>query len=46
MTDIPNQTNHIAENEETIPNVDVVKRPRGRPKKEVIPVEKTTPRKT
>jgi hypothetical protein len=40
MTDIPNQTNHSAENEETIQNVDVIKRPRGRPKKEVIPVEK------
>jgi hypothetical protein len=40
MTDIPNQTNHIEENEETIQNVDVIKRPRGIPKKEVIPVEK------
>ena len=39
MTDIPNQTNHIEENEETIQNVDVIKRPRGRPQKEVIPVE-------
>ena len=39
MIDIPNQANHIAENEETIQNVDVIKRPRGRPKTDVIPVE-------
>ena len=44
MTDIPNQTNHIEEHEETIQNVDVIKRPRGRPNKYVIPVEKNDPK--
>ena len=44
MTEIPNQTNHIEENEETIQHVDVIKRPRGTPKKEVLPVEKKRPR--
>ena len=34
MTDITNETIHIAENEETIQNIEKVKRPRGRPKKE------------
>ena len=45
MTDIPNQTNRIEENEETSQNVDVIKRPRGRPKKEVIPVENRPPKR-
>jgi len=44
MTDIPNQTNHIEENEETIQNVDVIKRPRGRPNKRGHTGRKTTPR--
>ena len=32
MTDISNETIHIAENEETIQNIEKVKRPRGRPR--------------
>ena len=33
MTDISNETIHIAENEETTQNKEKVKRPRGRPTK-------------
>ena len=40
MTDISNQSNLIEQNGETIQTIEVIKRPRGRPRKEVIPVEK------
>ena len=40
MTDISNQSNLIEENGETIQPIEVIKRPRGIPRKEVIPMEK------
>jgi len=40
MTDISNQSNLIEENGETIQPIEVIKIPRGIPRKEVIPVKK------
>lgn len=45
MTDLVGETNHIENNEDAVPHVEEIKRPRGRPKKEKPPQEPTEPKK-